>query len=103
MRQEGSRAAAPLNLGPKWPEGYLAILREAGAIEKRLPCYVDWVRRCFARHPGRRRAKDVLCGAADNQASLDIHVAVAVERVRRERRGSQGGRGGFNYKLIIKN
>lgn len=51
------------------------------------------------------RVKDVLCGRAGNQASWDIHVAVAVavERVRRERRGSQGGRGGFNYKLIIKN
>jgi len=99
MRQEGSQAAAPLKTEPKCPGG----VREAWAIEKRLPCYMDWGRGYFARHPGRRRAKDVLCGAADNQASLDIHVAVAVERVRRERRGSQGGRGGFNYKLIIKN
>lgn len=69
MRQEGSRAAAPLNSEPKWPEGYLAILGKTGAIEKRLPCYVDWGRGYFARHPGRRRAKDVLCGMADNQAA----------------------------------
>lgn len=67
MRQESSRAVAPLNLEPKWPGGYLAILREAGAIEKRLPYYVDWVRRFFARHPGRRR-RDL--GRAEIEAFL---------------------------------
>ena len=55
MRQEGSRTVAPLNEEPRWPEGYLAVLREAGAIEKQLPYYVAWVRRFFARYPGRRR------------------------------------------------
>jgi hypothetical protein len=65
MLQESSRAVAPLKPEPKWLGG----VREAGAIEKRLPYYVDWVRRVIARLPGRRRAKDVLCGAAGNQAA----------------------------------
>jgi hypothetical protein len=30
MRQTVRRGVAPLNLNPKWPEGYVAVLREAG-------------------------------------------------------------------------
>ena len=67
MRQEGSRTVAPLNEEPRWPEGYLAVLREAGAIEKQLPYYVAWVRRFFARYPGRRR-RDL--GRAEIEAFL---------------------------------
>jgi hypothetical protein len=37
MRQEGNRAAAPLNPEPRWPEGYIQMLREAGAQEKTIP------------------------------------------------------------------
>jgi hypothetical protein len=29
MRQEGKRAAAPPNAEPRWPEGYMRVLREA--------------------------------------------------------------------------
>jgi len=55
MRQGARRGVAPPNPQPRWPEGYLAMLRETGAQEKTLPYYVAWVRRFFAAHPGRRR------------------------------------------------
>ena len=55
MRQAGSRVVAPLDSGPRWPEGYIAMLREAGAVEKSIPFHVAWVRRFFARFPGRTR------------------------------------------------
>ena len=55
MRQEGSRAVAPLDSDPRWPEGYIAMLREVGAVEKSIPFYVVWVRRFFAQFPGRSR------------------------------------------------
>ena len=31
MHQTLRRVVAPLNTNPKWPEGYIAVLREAGA------------------------------------------------------------------------
>jgi hypothetical protein len=65
MRQDGNRtclpssgdrqAAAPLNTEPRWPEGYIRVLREAGAQEKTIPYCMGWVRRFFAENPGRRR------------------------------------------------
>ena len=55
MRQDDSRVVAPLDSGPRWPAGYIAILREAGAVEKSIPFYVAWVRRFFAQFPGRNR------------------------------------------------
>ena len=55
MRQAVRRGVAPLNTNPKWPEGYMAVLREAGAQEKTIPFFVTWVRRFFARFPGRSR------------------------------------------------
>lgn len=55
MRQAGRRGVAPLNPNPKWPDGYVAVLREAGAVEKTIPFLVTWVRRFFARFPGRNR------------------------------------------------
>lgn len=55
MRQDGLRPAAPTNPDPRWPAGYMAVLREAGAQEKNIPYCIDWVRAFFARHPGRRR------------------------------------------------
>jgi hypothetical protein len=65
MRQDGNRAclpssgdrqaAAPLNTEPHWPEGYIRVLREAGAQEKTIPYCMAWVRRFFAENPGRRR------------------------------------------------
>jgi hypothetical protein len=46
---------APLNTDPKWPAGYIAVAREAGAQEKTIPFLMTWVRRFFARFPGRHR------------------------------------------------
>jgi transposase len=55
MRQPGRRGVAPLNPNPKWPEGYVGMLRDAGAVEKTIPFLVTWVHRFFARFPGRNR------------------------------------------------
>jgi hypothetical protein len=46
---------APRNDNPRWPQGYVEVLREAGAIEKSIPFHVAWVRSFFARYPGRKR------------------------------------------------
>jgi len=51
MPQTTRRGVAPLNLQPRWPEGYLTVLREAGAQEKNIPYCVAWVRRFFPKHP----------------------------------------------------
>jgi len=58
---------APLDPQPRWPEGYIAVLRTAGAQEKTIPYCVAWVRRFFARYPGRRR-RDL--GRAEIEAFL---------------------------------
>ena len=50
-----SLTTAPLNPEPRWPAGYVEVLREAGAQEKTIPFCLGWVRRFFAAHPGRRR------------------------------------------------
>jgi len=55
MRPVGRPAVAPLNPNPKWPEGYIAVLREMGATEKSIPFLVLWVQRFFARYPGQSR------------------------------------------------
>lgn len=55
MPQYGQRVAAPTDPDPKWPEGYVTVLRDAGAQEKTIPFCIGWVRRFFARFPGRRR------------------------------------------------
>ena len=55
MRQIVRRGVAPLNPNPKWPEGYFAVLREAGALGKTIPFCATWVRRFFAQFPGRSR------------------------------------------------
>ena len=55
MPQTTRRGVAPLNPQPRWPEGYLTVLREAGAQGKTIPHCVAWIRRFFAEHPDRRR------------------------------------------------
>ena len=55
MRQSDSRAASPFNTEPRWPAGYIQVLREVGAQEKTIPYCLGWVRRFFAENPGRRR------------------------------------------------
>ncbi|MBI5604173.1 MAG: hypothetical protein HY879_12550 [Deltaproteobacteria bacterium] len=37
MPQTHRRGVAPLDPQPRWPDGYIAVLREAGAQEKTLP------------------------------------------------------------------
>ena len=37
MPQTTRRGVAPLNPQPRWPEGYIAVMREAGAQEKTIP------------------------------------------------------------------
>ena len=46
--------AAPTDPSPKWPEEYVAVLREANALDKLIPYYVGWVRRFFSPFPVRR-------------------------------------------------
>ena len=55
MPQTTRRGVAPLNPQPRWPEGYITRLREAGAQEETIPHCVAWVRRFFAKHPDRSR------------------------------------------------
>lgn len=55
MPQTERRVVAPVNTAPKWPEGYVTVLREAGAKEVTIPYCVTWVRRFFAKHPDQRR------------------------------------------------
>jgi len=55
MPQTGSMVVAPPVPEPRWPEGYIAALREAGAQEKCVPYCIGWVQKLFARNPGRRR------------------------------------------------
>ena len=62
-----SLTTAPLNPSPRWPSGYVEVLREAGAQEKTIPFCMGWVRRFFAAHPGRRR-RDL--GRAEIEAFL---------------------------------
>ena len=40
MPQTPRRGVVPLNPQPRWPGGYIAVLREAGAQEKTIPHYV---------------------------------------------------------------
>jgi len=47
MRQDGRRVVAPENSDPQWPEGYVVVLREAGAKEVTIPYCVAWVRGFF--------------------------------------------------------
>ena len=46
---------ARFNPAPRWPAGYVEVLREVGAQEKAIPFCIRWVRGFFAEHPGRRR------------------------------------------------
>ncbi len=55
MRQTGQRIVAPMNTEPNWPDGYIEVLREMGAVEKTIPYCVSWVQSFFARFPGRPR------------------------------------------------
>ena len=53
MRQDTPRVTAPRDPAPQWPEGFLRVLRDAGAQEKNIPYCIGWVQRFFSKHPGR--------------------------------------------------
>ena len=73
MRRNEHRAVAPVNTAPQWPAGYVTTMREAGAQEVSIPYCVAWVRRFFAKHPGRRR-RDL--GRAEIEAFLSEAAAL---------------------------
>lgn len=54
MPQREFRITAPLNQTPKWPDGYIVVLREAGTQEKTIPYCIGWVRQFFAANPNRQ-------------------------------------------------
>ena len=72
MDQNKSLVTAPNDPDPEWPDGYVAVLREAGAKEKNIPYCVGWVRRFFARFPGRPRRS---LGRAELEAFLSEAAA----------------------------
>lgn len=55
MDQSSFQVTAPNDPDPQWPEGYITVLREAGAKEKHIPYCIGWVRRFFALFPDRLR------------------------------------------------
>jgi hypothetical protein len=42
--RHNQQVVAPRNDSSKWPDGYVEVLRTAGAQEKTIPYYLDWVR-----------------------------------------------------------
>lgn len=55
LNRQHQRVVAPRDDAPRWPEGYIEVLREAGAQERAIPYCLTWVRSFFARYPGRKR------------------------------------------------
>ena len=53
MPQNTIIVTSPKNPAPKWPEGFVTVLRDAGAQEKTIPYCIGWVQRFFSKHPGR--------------------------------------------------
>ena len=43
MPQTTNPTTAPPNPAPRWPAGYIEVLRDAGAQEKTIPFCVGWV------------------------------------------------------------
>ena len=72
MDQTNLLVTAPNDPDPEWPDGYVAVLREAGAKEKNIPYCVGWVRRFFARFPGQPRRS---LGRAEVEAFLSEAAA----------------------------
>lgn len=72
MPQKDLLVAAPTDPDPKWPEGYVSVLREAGAKEKNIPFCLGWVRRFFSAFPGRGRSE---LGRAEVETFLSAAAA----------------------------
>jgi len=53
MPQSTIVVTSPRDPAPKWPEGFVRVLRDAGAQEKNIPYCIGWVQRFFSKHPGR--------------------------------------------------
>ena len=53
MPQNTPVVTAPRDPAPIWPEGFVRVLRDAGAKEKAIPYCIGWVQRFFSKHPGR--------------------------------------------------
>ena len=53
MPQNTPVVTAPRDPAPIWPEGFVRVLRDAGAQEKNIPYCIGWVQRFFSKHPGR--------------------------------------------------
>ncbi len=45
----------PFNSSPRWPSGYIQVLRDQGVEESEISHYLQWIRRFFAGHRGKRR------------------------------------------------
>ena len=65
MRQDTPCVTAPKDPTPKWPDGFVTVLRNAGAKEKNIPYCIGWVQRFFSKYPGR---------AEDGLGRIEIEV-----------------------------
>ena len=48
-------SVAPFNPNPKWPDGYVQVLRDQGIEEGNIPYFLRWIRGFFAGNRGRQR------------------------------------------------
>ena len=76
---------SPADPDPRWPDGYAAVLMGAGAREKTIPCCIVWVRRFFARFPGRRRRDLVRAEIETFLAETAAHPGVSNGQVQQAR------------------
>jgi len=71
---------APFNPNPKWPGGYIQVLRDQGIEESNIPHFLRWVRGFFEGHRHEcRRLRPSFFIRHPNMDSQDIHI----RRIRR--------------------
>ena len=68
-RQIRRDATAPYDPDPRWPDGYVQVLRELDINERQAPFFAHWVRQFFKDNLGRRR-RDL--GRAEIEAFLAL-------------------------------
>jgi hypothetical protein len=76
---------APLNPQLRWPEKYIAVLREAGAQKKIVPHCLAWLRRFLSKRavcsvPVVAGKPDCPCGITGRDPSLNPPLAAADSR-----------------------